>query len=272
MKKVKYSILVPVYNKLKYLQEYFKFILNQTYSNYETIAVDDSSTDGSYEFLTGLEKEYFNLHVYQNEEKQGLGENRNTLLSKSNGEYVLFIDPDDYIEIDLLNQIDKNNDNLDIIRFQNIIEPVTKKQKANEENKDKYRYSVKSTGVINGEEALLSWCLGERKINTFPWTYAYKKELFKDVSYPKTSILEDFAVTPYLIAKSKRIKSIDYVGYHYLLYDDSLSKQKIDYEFAKNKLLMLKNMILLSTELIEKTEISEESKKFLLMTFGIDII
>lgn len=261
MKKVKYSILVPVYNKLEYLQKYFKFITNQTYLNYEIIVVDDNSIDGSYEYLSELENEYSNLHVYKNLENMGLGENRNILLSKSNGEYVLFIDPDDYVEIDLLKQIDINNDALDIIRYQNIIEPVTKNQKLKESDKDKYRYSVKETGIISGEEALLSWCLGERKINTFPWTYAYKKELFYDISYPKTTVLEDFAITPYLIAKSKKVKAIDYVGYHYLLYDDSLSKKDNDLESAKTKLVLLKEMILLSERLMNTTDLSNKAKK-----------
>lgn len=261
MKQVKYSILVPVYNKLRYLKKYFRFIANQEYLNYEIIVVDDNSNDGSYEYLSNLEKEYSNLYVYKNSENVGLGENRNILLSKAKGEYVLFVDPDDYVEIDLLKQIDFVNNNLDVIRYQNVIEPVTRNQKSKEAGKDKYRYSVKGTEIISGEEALLLWFLGERKINTFPWTYVYKKELFDNIHYPKTMILEDFAITPFLIAKAKKVKAINYIGYHYLLYDDSLSKKDNDLEKVKAKLTLLKEMILLSEKLMDTIDLSDKTKK-----------
>jgi len=256
---IKYSILVPVYNKVEYLKKYFKYIQNQTYENYEVIVVDDCSSDGSYDYLKGLNDP--RVHVYRNENNVGLGENRNILLNHAHGEYVIFVDPDDYIELDLLSKIDEENDSLDVIRFQNVIEPVTEHQKELEKNKDKYRYGCDPTEVITGEEALIRWCLGERKINTFPWTYAIKRKLYEDVVYPNTSILEDFAITPYLIAKSKRVKAIQFVGYHYMKYDDSLSNNDGNLENKKNKLALFKKIIELAEYYINKTDISGESKR-----------
>lgn len=256
---VKYSILVPVYNKKECLQKYFKYIQNQTYNNYEIIAVDDNSNDGSYEYLLSLNDE--KLHVYKNENNVGIGEIRNILLNYCHGEYVIFIDPDDYIDVNLLLKIDEVNNDLDIVRFQNVIEPMTETQKKNEQGKDKYRFCCNPTEIIDGEEALLTWCLGERKINTFPWTYAIKRELYQDVEYPKVQILEDFAITPYLLAKAKKIKAISFVGYHYLLYDESLTKQKNNSKYAKMKIQLLKEIIELAKYYIYKTEISENAKQ-----------
>lgn len=255
---IKYSILVPVYNKLEYLKKYFKYIQNQSYDNYEIIVVDDCSNDGSYEYLKSLDDQ--RLRVYRNHHNVGLGENRNVLLSHAKGEYVLFIDPDDYIETELLAQIDKENNNLDIIRYQNVIEPVTPNQKLLEYGKDMHRYSVSPTNIINGEEALLNWCLGERKINTFPWTYAIKRELYDGVRYPNTNILEDFAITPYLIAKSEKVKAISFTGYHYMKYDDSLSINNNDLEYKKKKLAIFKEIISLAEYYICQTNISDTAK------------
>jgi glycosyltransferase involved in cell wall biosynthesis len=262
---IKYSILVPVHNQLEFLKKYFKFIQNQSYTNYEIVVVDDYSTDGSYEYLSNLNDP--KIHLIRNSKNFGIGETRNILLSNACGEYVLFVDPDDYIEPDLLLNIDKENDNLDIIRFQNVIEPATENQKQLEYGKDPYRYSVEPTGVITGEEALLKWCLGEKQINTFPWTYAIKKELYNGTTFPSTNVLEDFAIIPYVLAKSKKVKAIDYLGYHYMKYDESLSANKNSIEFKKRKLDTFKRILLLAEHYILLTDISDAAK----MTYIKDI-
>lgn len=253
--------MVPVYNKIECLKKYFLSIVNQNFSDYEIVVVDDYSSDGSYEFLKEIEKYYDKLTVYRNERNLGIGKTRNILVSSAKGKYLLFIDPDDYVEISLLKEIDKYYDlDLDIIRFQNVIEPIGEKQIINEQGKNLNRYSCKPTDIISGEEAFLLWCFGERNINTFPWTYAIKKELFNDVQYPNVMVLEDFAITPYLIAKASKVKAIDYIGYHYLKYDSSLSSNSIKYSIEKLK--TFKEMVELAKYYIEKTPISLETKEF----------
>lgn len=257
---IKYTIMVPVYNKIECLKKYFLTIINQNFSDYEVVVVDDCSSDGSYEYLKKIEKMCDKLTVYRNKKNLGIGETRNILVSKSEGKYLLSIDPDDYIEVSLLREINKYSSlDLDIIRFQNVIEPVGQKQIINEQGKNLYRYSCKPTNIISGEEALLLWCFGERNINTFPWTYAIKKELFNGVYYPNTKVLEDFPITPYLIAKSSKAKAIDYVGYHYLKYDSSLSSNLN--KNAIEKLKIFKEMVELAKYYISKTDISRETKE-----------
>lgn len=257
---IKYTIMVPVYNKIECLKKYFLTIINQNFSDYEVVVVDDCSSDGSYEYLKKIEKMCDKLTVYRNKKNLGIGETRNILVSKSEGKYLLSIDPDDYIEVSLLREINKYSSlDLDIIRFQNVIEPVGQKQIINEQGKNLYRYSCKPTNIISGEEALLLWCFGERNINTFPWTYAIKKELFNGVYYPNAKVLEDFPITPYLIAKSSKVKAIDYVGYHYLKYDSSLSSNLN--KNAIEKLKIFKEMVELAKYYISKTDISRETKE-----------
>lgn len=258
---MKYSILVPVYNKEELLKKYFKYIENQTFKDYEVVVVDDCSNDNSYIYLYNIAQHHDNIKVLRNQKNLGIGMTRNVLLDNAQGEYIIFVDPDDYIEIDLLSEIDKENNDLDIIRFQNIIEPMTEEQNRIEKNKNKYRYSCEPTGIISGEEALLRWHIGERKINTFPWTYAIKKELYNGVQYPNVCILEDFPVTPYLIAKAKKVTAIDFTGYHYKKYDNSISSKKNDISFAIKKLNLFKEIIELTEKYINESGISDETKK-----------
>ena len=265
MDNIKYSILVPLYNKKEYLEKYFSRIANQTFDKYEIVVVDDASYDGSYEYIRD---NYRNINLIRNKENHGLGYTRNVLIENAKGKYIIFVDPDDYIELDLLKEIDKEIENVDILRFQNVIEPVTQSKKEQEKGKDKYRYGCEPVDNMTGEEALLKWCLGERNINTFPWTYVIKKDLYNGIYYPELNNLEDFAITPYLIAKSEKVKAIPYVGYHYLLYDDSLSNNTGDIEAKIKKLETLYNVANLAISNIFSTNISDSAKKI----YAIDVI
>lgn len=258
MENVKYSILVPLYNKKESLMKYFSRITSQSFDNYEVVVLDDASTDGSYEYL---KENYENINLIRNNENRGLGYTRNILINNAKGKYILFVDPDDYIEIDLLKEIDKKIGDFDILRFQNVIVPMTPNRIAQEIGKDKYRYGCKIVDNITGEEALLKWCLGERNINTFPWTYAIKKDLYNGIQYPELNNLEDFAITPYLIAKAEKIKAIPYVGYHYLLYDNSLSNSDNNLRSKIKKLQTLYYVVQMAIFNINSTNISNESKK-----------
>ena len=170
MENIKYSILVPLYNKKEYLIKYFSKIVKQSFDNYEIVVVDDASTDGSYEYL---KDSYKNINLIRNSENHGLGYTRNVLIHNAKGKYLIFVDPDDYIETDLLSEIDKEIEDVDILRFQNVIEPMTPNRIEQEMGKDKYRYGCNPVENITGEEALLKWCLGKY----FPMDICNKKRL-----------------------------------------------------------------------------------------------
>lgn len=264
----KYSFMIPVYNKAEYLQKYFSRVQNQTFSDYEIVVIDDCSrNDNSYQYLLDLAKIDKRIKLFRNSQNLGIGLTRNELLKKANGQYVIFVDPDDYIEEELLEKIDEviqEDKDLDIVRFQNISEAMTEKQVEIESRKNPFRFSCKPTDVISGEEALLRWMLGINKINTMPWTYCVKRSLYTNVEYPDTNILEDFAVTHYLISKAKKVKAIPFIGYHYLQYDDSLTKNytspEEELEFDRKKQLLFRSIIDLTKHYVGATDISQEAK------------
>lgn len=120
--KYKISVIVPVYNTKEYLREAFNSIYNQTLDGIEVIAVDDGSTDGSLQELYSIKSQYPDLIIISQKNKKQGGA-RNTGLSVANGEYVYFLDSDDYINIDSLEKcyrIAQNND-LDAVFFQGSI-------------------------------------------------------------------------------------------------------------------------------------------------------
>ena len=93
----KVSIIVPVYNSGKYLKTCLDSLVNQTLKDIEIIAVDDCSTDNSLLILMDYAKKYNNIKVYHNRENLGQGASRNRGLDVARGEYIGFVDSDDYI-------------------------------------------------------------------------------------------------------------------------------------------------------------------------------
>lgn len=100
----KVSVIIPVYNVENYLEQCLDSILNQTYRNLEIIVVDDGSTDRSGEICDAYTLRHSNLKVIH-KENAGLGMARNTGLEYISGEYVTFLDSDDWLEPDMIQQL-----------------------------------------------------------------------------------------------------------------------------------------------------------------------
>ena len=105
------SVIIPVYNTEKYIQETIESVLNQTYKTIEIIAVNDGSTDQSLEILEKLKNKALNKIIIHNQKNQGQTKSRNNGVELANGKFLLFLDSDDkidptYIEkcVSLLNQ------------------------------------------------------------------------------------------------------------------------------------------------------------------------
>lgn len=99
-----YSVIIPVYNVEKYLDECLHSISSLNSPDYEIIAVNDGSTDNSAAILNEWEKRLPNLVVI-NQENRGLSAARNTGLKFSKGEYIAFIDSDDYVDANAMHQL-----------------------------------------------------------------------------------------------------------------------------------------------------------------------
>jgi len=117
MKKLKISIIIPVYNIEIYINECVESILNQTFQNYEVILVDDGSTDNSGRICDELSDKHTNIKVIH-KNNGGLSSARNAGIRDASGEYLMFVDGDDFlIDNECLEKIEKNLGNYDILQY-----------------------------------------------------------------------------------------------------------------------------------------------------------
>ena len=113
MKKAKVSVIIPVFNASKYIDKCVNSVINQSYKNYEIVVIDDGSKDDSLQILKKIKKQYNDKILLLSQPNNGESFARNKGLELATGDYILFLDSDDWIEKDyiytLLNNI-KDND------------------------------------------------------------------------------------------------------------------------------------------------------------------
>ena len=210
---VKYSFVVPVYNTEKYLKKCLDSLVNQTFEDFEIIIVNDGSTDNSKNIIDDYLKKYKNI-ILLDQKNAGLSEARNNGVKKAKGKYLIFIDSDDYVEKDLLKNIDDNIEDVDVLRYQIVTEDIYGN------NKKEYKEEV--FDVTTGYDAF-------KLITNYhfvepAWCYVYKKDYYvrNNFRFKKGIYHEDFALIPYVIYKARTVKSINYIGYHYITREGSI--------------------------------------------------
>ena len=116
---MKFSIIVPVYNVEKYLTECLESIISQIYLDYEVICINDASKDKSSKILLEYAERYEKITIINNTENRGLSYSRNVGLKAAVGEYIVFVDSDDYIKEDTLSKFARalENKSVDILNF-----------------------------------------------------------------------------------------------------------------------------------------------------------
>ena len=120
MSDISISVLMPVYNSEKFLEETVQAVINQSYTDWELILVDDGSTDNSKEICTKLMNDDKRIK-YILQENLGVSHTRNVALENAQGKYIVFVDSDDLIHEDylkiLINSIEKNNSDISVCNF-----------------------------------------------------------------------------------------------------------------------------------------------------------
>ena len=222
---IKYSFIVPVYNTEKYLKKCLDSLVNQTYKDFEIIVVNDGSTDKSSSIISKYQKKYKNIIVID-KENEGLSMARNRGVQKSSGKYIIFVDSDDYVSNKLLEEVDKKIDDSDILRFQ-IATEDEEYIKINEYHEEGFE----SMCGYDAFKYLSSYHFVEPA-----WCYVIRKNYYIEnkFSFKKGVYHEDFGLIPYVIYKARKVKSIDYIGYHYVQRNGSIMNNN-DYKKTVKK-------------------------------------
>ncbi len=205
---VKVSIIVPVYNTAKYLSMCIESLINQTLKDIEIILINDGSTDESESII----KKYKDKRIkYIFKKNEGIGKTRNLGIEKTNGEYLAFIDSDDYIEPNfcevMYNKAIKDECDIVICDYYKDI---------NERLEEVKFASFKDTNLKENPEII-------NLINLGPCNKIYKKDLFKNQKnrFVENLKYEDAPFVCRLLLSAKKIGKIDECLAHYVIHEKS---------------------------------------------------
>lgn len=209
------SIIIPCYNIENYIEKCIESIENQTYKDIEIIAVDDCSKDGTIVKLKELQERYSNLQVYQNDKNRGAAYSRNFAMKKAKGEYIGFVDSDDYITDDY---------------YEKLMETAEK------EKADLVATDIEIVYENNSNAPILSRaCLGEvTKFNLVnnglaasPCNKIIKKELIEKYPFLEGKINEDVASILPAIVKAKKVAYVQGIKYFYVQRNNSVQNEEV---------------------------------------------
>ena len=224
------SIIMSVFNVENYLERSLNSIINQTYKNWELIAVNDGSTDCSKIILDNYSKKDSRIIVL-NQENQGQSVARNKAIALAKGQYICFFDSDDYVEANIIEKL---------------LDAAVKTEKdiamcsyfISTENTDKIAISYDKKITLKEFKSKLI----KNEIQSFLWDKIFKKYLFDNISIKKGVYFEDMLVYDELLPKiSKGINIINKPLYHYYQRDNSsvhvrkLSREKNYFDALKHR-------------------------------------
>jgi len=228
MNKPLVSIIVPIYNSEKYISLCLESIISQTYKNLEIILVDDVSIDKSFSICESYQKIHSNVFIFKNIENKGAAYSRNVGLKHSKGELICFIDSDDYVSPNMIDNmvsalIANKTDVCCCGRF-DVINGTVKKGLCPKKNE-----------VINGIE-MLNRCFLYEDVDFSPCDKIYRKELWKDSLFPVGRVCEDVFALYNLFIKCSDVCLIDKPLYYYNHHDgsasqDAFNKNTFDFEY-----------------------------------------
>lgn len=217
-----FSIVVPVYNVECFVDKCIKSILDQTFTDYEVIIIDDGSSDNSYKIIDNIVRENCRFHLYQ-KLNGGLSSARNFGIKKAKGEYLIFIDSDDYIDNDLLLELSKiiyNNRKIDVLRYSKRV--IDQNGKSIDEDK------ILRFDSLSGESAFMRLRKNRITLET-AWTYAIKRSYFNESNFVfcEGRVHEDLGLVPDVIVNSECVSAYPTDSkYNYVLRTGSIMSTK----------------------------------------------
>ena len=216
MKKTKFSIIIPVYNVEKYIEDCLESVTNQTYKNYEVLIINDGSTDNSRKIIEKYKKNK-NIKIID-QKNQGLSSARNNGVTHAKGDYILFLDSDDYLEKKALEILEKNIKDEDVIRFQT--KEIDESKNIIKELKEQTFNNLKGTLAF---ETIVKFHYVENA-----WLYCYKTSFYKDneFTFKENYYHEDFGLTPIILMKANKVSSINDCLYNYRQRKNSIMNSK----------------------------------------------
>ena len=244
------SFVIPAYNAGNTIENTINSILKQkeTSLQYEIIVVNDGSTDNLDDIMKKFNE---NKNIkYFSKENTGVADTRNYGINKSNGEYIVFVDSDDYISESLLKDIETYvKQDIELIKWNSVFV---------DENKNEISKNVNiAFEKVTGEQGF-NLLFGKDNLIDCLWNYAIKKEIM--LEFPTGKYHEDFAIMPLIILKAKTMVAIGKYEYYYVQSQNSIMRntsEKKTRQKLEDKLIHYDNFI----KEIEKIPVQKVTKE-----------
>lgn len=256
-KSIKVSIILPIYNQEKYLEKALASLQKQTLQDIEIICVNDGSKDNSLNILKRYAQQDHRIRIID-QNNQGCGQARNNGLKVAQGEFIAFLDPDDWIEPNALEllytQSKKQNCEMMVFNFNKINEAGEVIQNFNLKKRLQRFYNI-------NENENFHWRDIKPKVlgGLYPvaWNKFYKRNLIVDnqIHFANSNLAEDNAFVFGATLSSEKIGYLDKCLYHYLIHEKSAIRTKSDRNFC------IFRSIDSVKQLLKKLNLTEELKK-----------
>lgn len=219
------SVIIPVYKVEKFLRKCINSVLSQTYQNLEIILIDDGSPDN----CPNICEEYAAIDdrikvVHQ--KNTGLSEARNAGIRIARGEYIGFVDSDDYIDITMYEKLFDLLKNTDADMAMCNAQQISECGNAIEDNWRKNIYD----GVLTREQIFEKLVKRESAYYVTAWNKLYKRSIFENIVYPKGKLHEDEFVIHEILYLCNKIVITKEVLYYYVQRESSIVSQKVTYK------------------------------------------
>ncbi len=220
------SVIVPVYNVAPYLKRCIDSILKQTHTDFELLLINDGSTDGSVLICQEYVEKDSRIHLYH-QNNQGVSAARNLGIDKANGNYITFIDSDDFVEDIYLEKLYKalkdNGSDISAVNFSSF-----------NEERQSFLFFITSENYFEKNYKRQEWLDQENMARhnlymafTFSPLKLFKKELFEGIRFPLGRLREDDATIYKLYLKADQITFVNAGLYYYSQRQDGLSRTRM---------------------------------------------
>lgn len=206
------SVIVPVYNTEEYLKNMLESIVNQTYQNLEILLIDDGSTDSSGIICDQYANKDARIKVIHTR-NSGVATARNLGLAAAKGEWIAWVDSDDWLELDTYEYMMSylQNNDIDIAICGRILEFDKRSETA----------TTDSCVTLCAEDAL-KLVLNDNKIRSYLWDKLWRRKLFDSIEFPNSRVLEDYYCIHKLFHNAEKIICLPEAKYHYRQREKSL--------------------------------------------------
>lgn len=207
----KVSVLVPIYNSQNYLPKCLNSILCQTFDNLQIVLLDDGSTDNSYSIAYKYAIKDSRIELYH-QNNSGVADTRNKLLSFTNGDYILFVDSDDWLELDMIEFLitEQSKSNADmttcgmVLNDRAVANQYIKKIYTKDKAIENFLYHTEFRGSL--------------------WNKLLKSSIIRDIRFAsKISYGEDALFVWHFLQKVEKVTLTNKQLYHYRMNENSLS-------------------------------------------------